>query len=592
MSIQIITGFSLNSIEPIDTRIVASGSTGRDAIPYKYQGLRVFDLSNNRPYVYVGATWSVEVSDQVLGTTGSIAKFSSTNTVGNSNIYQVGSNIGINTSNPLGAVQFGSSTIPFAGYSLPFVIHQAGAISGVYVSSTVLGHNWYYNGSDQYFNSAVGSSTLVFGSSGDFIIQNRAGAAASFINSLYISPLGKVGIGTGFSINSTPGQSLVVNGTASATGFVGSGAGLTNISPSSILNQNLLSAGSALSALTASNVYVTNTTTNATYYPTFVSSGSSTLIRTNTAGLSYNPSLNTLTTGTFNSNGGILSGAPGNRANQFNLSSTTISGSNDCRLEFSHVRNTYGGDWLSAGHRIQAKVDSQYLGYVQFNGYNNEAAISFGTGYMSSDNYSSNYQRMRIDIDGRVNIGTASSTALNAVAVLQIRSDLQKYEGIVHRSINDANIIFAFQNAAGTTRGNIGGINSSSIAYSTTSDKRLKTNIQEMPSMYNIVKNLKPSIFNWKDDNQEDYGFIAQEVYKLIPNLRGKMSEDYCDVNSPDFDIENPIKKDGTEHYYGLDYGKLTPYLTKALQETMEKLETLTNKIKSANSLEDLKSSL
>ena len=95
MSIQIITGFSLNSIEPIDTRIVASGSTGRDAIPYKYQGLRVFDLSNNRPYVYVGATWSVEVSDQVLGTTGSIAKFSSSNTVGGSNIYQVGSNIGI-----------------------------------------------------------------------------------------------------------------------------------------------------------------------------------------------------------------------------------------------------------------------------------------------------------------------------------------------------------------------------------------------------------------------------------------------------------------------------------------------------------------
>ena len=111
--------------------------------------------------------------------------------------------------------------------------------------------------------------------------------------------------------------------------------------------------------------------------------------------------------------------------------------------------------------------------------------------------------------------------------------------------------------------------------------------------MYNIVKNLKPSKFNWKDDNnQEDYGFIAQEVYNLIPNLRGEISESYCNVNSPDFDIENPIKKDGTEHYYGLDYGKLTPYLTKALQETMEKIETLTNKIKSANSLEDLKSSL
>ena len=272
MSIQIITGFSLNSTEPIDTRIVASGSTGRDAIPYKYQGLRVFDLSNNRPYVYVGATWSAEVNGQISGLTGSIAKFTTSNTIGDSNIYSSQLSVGINTSNPLGAVQFGSSTIPFSGYSLPFVIHQAGAISGLYVGSTVLGHNWYYSGSNQYFNNSLGSSNLVFGYYGDITIQNKAGAG-SIINSLYISPLGKVGIGTGFSINNTPGQSLVVNGTASATGFVGSGAGLTNISPSSISNQNLLSAGSSV---TASYVVVTNTITNATYYPTFVSSGSST----------------------------------------------------------------------------------------------------------------------------------------------------------------------------------------------------------------------------------------------------------------------------------------------------------------------------
>ena len=298
MSIQIITGFSLNNIEPIDTRIVASGSTGRDAIPYKYQGLRVFDLSNNRPYVYVGATWSVEINDQVFGTTGSIGKFTTSNTISDSNIYQVGSNIGINTSNPLGAVQFGPATIPAAGYSLPFVIHKAGAVSGLYVGSTVLGHNWYYTSSDQYFNNSLGSSNLVFGYYGDITIKNKAGAG-SIINSLYISPLGKVGIGTGFSITSQPSQSLSVSGTVSATGFVGSGAGLTNISPSSISNQNLLSAGSSV---TASNVVVTNTTTNASYYPTFVSSGSSAAIRTNTAGLSYNPSTNALNlTGTFNS---------------------------------------------------------------------------------------------------------------------------------------------------------------------------------------------------------------------------------------------------------------------------------------------------
>jgi len=386
MSIQIITGFSLNSIEPIDTRIVASGSSGRDAIPYKYQGLRVFDLSNNRPYVYVGATWSAEVSGEISGLTGSIAKFATSNTIGNSNIYQVGTNIGINTSDPLGAVQFGSSTIPFSGYSLPFVIHQAGAISGLYVGSTVLGHNWYYSGSDQYFNNSLGSSNLVFGYYGDITIQNKAGAG-SIINSLYISPLGKVGIGTGFSITSPPSQSLSVNGTASATGFVGSGAGLTNIG----------------SALTASNVVVTNVITNASHYPTFVSSGSSTSIKTNTSGLSYNPSTNILNTGLINHIGGTLSTTAGGKVNLLNLSSIASTvGSNTSYLEFSSVRNTTDTSWLSSGYRIQAKVDSTYMGYIQFNGTGNDYGISFGTG--TTDATSNAYERMRISSAGLLTV--------------------------------------------------------------------------------------------------------------------------------------------------------------------------------------------
>ena len=402
MSIQIITGFSLNSIEPIDTRIVASGSTGRDAIPYKYQGLRVFDLSNNRPYVYVGATWSAEVSGEISGLTGSIAKFSTSNTIGDSNIYQVNSGLtssfGIGTSNPLGFVQMGNSS-PSTGHSLPFVIHKSGASSGLYAGSTVLGHNWYYTSSDQYFNNSLGSSNLVFGYYGDITIQNKAGAG-SIINSLYISPLGKVGIGTGFSINNTPGQSLVVNGTASATGFVGSGAGLTNISPSSISNQILLSVGSSV---TASNVVVTNVITNAAHYPTFVSSGSSTSIKTNTSGLSYNPSTNILNTGLINHIGGTLSTTAGGRVNLLNLSSIASTvGSNTSYLEFSSVRNTTDTSWLSSGYRIQAKVDSTYMGYIQFNGTGNDYGISFGTG--TTDATSNAYERMRISSAGLLTV--------------------------------------------------------------------------------------------------------------------------------------------------------------------------------------------
>ena len=56
MSIQIIDGFKLNLSSPIDDRIVASGSTARDNISYKYLGLRVFDLYDNIPYVWRNGT--------------------------------------------------------------------------------------------------------------------------------------------------------------------------------------------------------------------------------------------------------------------------------------------------------------------------------------------------------------------------------------------------------------------------------------------------------------------------------------------------------------------------------------------------------
>jgi hypothetical protein len=103
MAIQIIDGFQVNTALPIDNRIVASGSTARNAIPYKYEGLRVFDTSDNIPYVYIGGTWSSENASGVLAsgtTTNYIPKLNGTNVVGNSVIYQNGSNIGVSTTSP------------------------------------------------------------------------------------------------------------------------------------------------------------------------------------------------------------------------------------------------------------------------------------------------------------------------------------------------------------------------------------------------------------------------------------------------------------------------------------------------------------
>ena len=60
MAIEIIDGFKVNSAVPVDNRIVASGSTARNAIAYKYNGLRVYDTYDGIPYVWNNNTWNKE----------------------------------------------------------------------------------------------------------------------------------------------------------------------------------------------------------------------------------------------------------------------------------------------------------------------------------------------------------------------------------------------------------------------------------------------------------------------------------------------------------------------------------------------------
>lgn len=98
MSVQIIDGFNLGSSVPIDDRIVASGSTERNNITYKYEGLRVFDISDEIPYVWVNGAWQSENNVNISGSGdyGYIPIFSSSNTLENSIIYQgTNSNVGI-----------------------------------------------------------------------------------------------------------------------------------------------------------------------------------------------------------------------------------------------------------------------------------------------------------------------------------------------------------------------------------------------------------------------------------------------------------------------------------------------------------------
>ena len=102
---QIIDGFTVNTAKPIDDRLVTSGTASRNAIVYKYNGLRVYDTDSKQPYVWNGSIWTSESSSSVTisGTTtiGNIPVFTNNTQIANSIMTQdmVGSEKYINISN-------------------------------------------------------------------------------------------------------------------------------------------------------------------------------------------------------------------------------------------------------------------------------------------------------------------------------------------------------------------------------------------------------------------------------------------------------------------------------------------------------------
>jgi hypothetical protein len=109
----------------------------------------------------------------------------------------------------------------------------------------------------------------------------------------------------------------------------------------------------------------------------------------------------------------------------------------------------------------------------------------------------------------------------------------------------------------GGEQGSVSGDGAGSVAYNTSSDMRLKTNIQDTASQWDTIKALQVRDYEWIANGNEETGFIAQEIYEQIPKVVHVGGEE------------------ATKEPWSVDYGRITPQLTKALQEAMARIETL-----------------
>ena len=165
-----------------------------------------------------------------------------------------------------------------------------------------------------------------------------------------------------------------------------------------------------------------------------------------------------------------------------------------------------------------------------------------------------------------------------------------------------SNPSIVFLNSSGTRVGTIT-ITSSATGYATSSDYRLKENVDYTWDATTRLKQLKPARFNWiaDDTNTLVDGFLAHEVSNVVPEAvigdkdeietKTKLVYDSNDIllaeNIEESDWTDG-KSDGTypndstwvaskdfNIHQGIDQSKLIPLLVKTIQELEARITTL-----------------
>ena len=164
-----------------------------------------------------------------------------------------------------------------------------------------------------------------------------------------------------------------------------------------------------------------------------------------------------------------------------------------------------------------------------------------------------NNQRMRITSGGDIEIPTDSAS-------IKLRSSGSSSYTSIFRNAGNSLIVTNTAETAILTFTNGGNM---TIAGTLTqnSDITLKENIKPLQSQLDVVNKLNPVSYNRIGKKENEIGFIAQEVEKLIPDLVSENS-------------------DGLK---SLAYGNMTSILVKAIQELKAEVDKLKQECKCKN---------
>jgi hypothetical protein len=385
----------------------------------------------------------------------------------------------------------------------------------------------------------VGASTDTWGT--------KINADMGLIDSVFDA----AGTGTSVGLNVGSGKTLAVAGTLTSTGTSSFSAnptfsGGTANGVAYLNGSKVLTSGSALT-FDGTNFATTGTATAAKLIPTGSSATGNGL---------YLPAANSLglsTNGTnavyINSsqNVGIGTSSPGYRLDVSMALTTAVS----TGLRLTNTSTSGYG----AGLRIDVSPTTAGQYTAGFINAENSSGTSTDGGqlkfYTAAEDVSHTLtERARITSTGNLLVGTTTSGGVGTT--------IYSPGGIGRIDLNKSTSGAATGMSFYHNGSQVGSITYSdtATAFNTTSDQRLKENIQDAESASTLIDSLQVRQFNWKSDNtHQRYGFVAQELVTVAPEA-----------------VHQPADP---EEMMAVDYSKLVPMLVKEIQSLRKRLTAL-----------------
>jgi hypothetical protein len=258
-----------------------------------------------------------------------------------------------------------------------------------------------------------------------------------------------------------------------------------------------------------------------------------------------------------------------------------------------HPEGQYYGRKYNNGYGVYMRFEKQG-GHTVF--YNTQGTAG-STGGQGTETF-------RIKQSGAISVGAGNGVAYSSGEKASIINSAASGQGLGIRTVTAAAQCLGLWNsdnggvrtfinfAVSSGGGGVGSITStgSTTAYNTTSDYRLKENVDYNFNALERVAQLKPARFNFIADAEHTVdGFLAHEVSDIVPEavtgVKDEMQEEEYEVTPAELDEYGVVTTQAVmgirevPKYQGIDQSKLIPLLTKAIQEQQTIIEDLKARI-------------